>query len=165
MIRSLFKRTRRFAREEDGNASVEFVLVFPIYLSIMLMSIELGFVTLRSVMLERGMDMAVRDIRLGSSELLADGKVQHKEVIDAVCENALILLDCESSLLLEMAPSESGAIFGAATNAVVSVSCTPDAFHGCVPSMFTRVAVIWVPVKRSSRNVSRAAPSVVIARS
>lgn len=120
MIRSFLKRTRLFARKEDGNASVEFVLVAPIYLTILIMSIELGFVTLRGVMLERGMDMAVRDIRLGTSELLDDGKVQHKEVIKAVCDNALILTDCESSLLLEMAPSDLRAFSSLDT----SIDCT-----------------------------------------
>lgn len=106
MIRAFLRRSHRYARDEEGSTAVEFALIFPIYLAIMMMSIELGFVTLRGVMLERGMDMAVRDIRLGTSALLDDGKVQHKEVIEAVCQNALILVDCEESLLLEMAPSD-----------------------------------------------------------
>ena len=106
MIRALFRTARRFARKEDGNASVEFVLVVPIYLAVMIFSAELGMLTVRSVMLERGLDMAVRDIRLGSAEFLDDGKVQHKEVIKAVCDNALVLTNCENSLLLEMAPSD-----------------------------------------------------------
>lgn len=123
MIRAFCNKTRRFARKEDGSASVEFVLVFPVYLALMIMSIELGFVTLRGVMLERGMDIAVRDIRLGSADFLNDGKVQHKEVIDAVCENALILVDCKNSLLLEMAPSDLRAFASLDT----TVDCTDRA--------------------------------------
>jgi len=123
MIRALFKQLRGFARKEDGNASVEFVLVFPIYLAVMIMSIELGFVTLRGVMLERGMDMTVRDIRLGRADFLDDGKVQHKEVIRSVCQNALILSDCEDSLLLEMAPSDLRAFASLDT----SIDCTDRA--------------------------------------
>ncbi|MEM6576926.1 MAG: TadE family protein [Pseudomonadota bacterium] len=120
MIRTFFKRSRNYARDEEGSASVEFVLIFPVYLALMIMSIELGFVTLRGVMLERGMDMVVRDIRLGTADFLVDGKVQHQEVIDAVCENSLILVDCRNSLRLEMAPSDLRAFSSLDT----TVDCT-----------------------------------------
>ena len=66
MIGRMTSRLRRFFHKEDGNASVEFVLVFPAFLSLLLMSIELGFVTMRHPLLERGLDIAVRELRLGT---------------------------------------------------------------------------------------------------
>lgn len=88
---------RRFLREEGGNASVEFVLVFPAYLALMLMSIELGFVTLRHTLLERGLDIAVREVRLGTGTA-----PQHDEIKDLICQNALMIRDCATTLRLEM---------------------------------------------------------------
>ena len=61
MIRTLKSRIARFRRDESGNPTVEFVLIFPLYLGLMAMSVELGMVTLRHTLLERGLDMAVRE--------------------------------------------------------------------------------------------------------
>lgn len=97
MIRALLTRLSRFAGREDGNATVEFVLVFPLFLSLMIMSIELGFVTLRHTMLERGLDIAVREIRLGTGTA-----PQHDDIKKMICDNALMIADCENSLQLEM---------------------------------------------------------------
>lgn len=98
MMRAMaFQQARQFLRDEGGSASVEFVLVFPVYLSMLLMSIELGFITLRHSLLERGLDIAVREIRLGTGTA-----PQHDEIKELICENAIMILDCENSLRLEM---------------------------------------------------------------
>ncbi|MEM7076434.1 MAG: TadE/TadG family type IV pilus assembly protein [Pseudomonadota bacterium] len=123
MIKAVFHKVKGFAGNEDGNASIEFVMVFPIYMALLFMSIELGFVTLRSTMLERGMDMAVRDIRLGTGTLSDDGKVLHDEIKAAVCENALMVVNCETSLRLEMAPADIRTFASLDT----SVDCTDRA--------------------------------------
>ncbi|MEO1139972.1 MAG: TadE/TadG family type IV pilus assembly protein [Pseudomonadota bacterium] len=101
MIRSFKKYLGRAARDEKGSASVEFVLIFPVYLSFMLMSIELGFVTMRHTLLERGMDMAVREVRLGTGAV-----PQHDAIKQLVCDNALMVLDCQEKLRLEMRPAD-----------------------------------------------------------
>ncbi|KZY32680.1 pilus assembly protein TadE [Roseovarius sp. HI0049] len=88
---------RRFLREEGGNASIEFVLVFPAYLALLLMSIELGFVTLRYTLLERGLDIAVREVRLGTGTA-----PQHDDIKELICENAMMIRDCQNTLRLEM---------------------------------------------------------------
>lgn len=90
----------RKARDESGSASVEFVLIFPAYLSMMIMSVELGFVTMRHTLIERGMDIAVRELRLGTGTA-----PQHAEIKDLVCENALMVADCKDKLRLEMTPA------------------------------------------------------------
>lgn len=97
MMRLFKKRRDRFLRDESGNATVEFVLVFPVYLALMLMSIEMGFITLRHTLLERGLDIAVREIRLGTGTA-----PQHDDIKDIICENALMIRDCDANLRLEM---------------------------------------------------------------
>lgn len=101
MIRPLGYELRRFLKDEGGNASVEFVLVFPAYLALMIMSIELGFVTLRHTMLERGLDIAVREIRLGTGSA-----PQHDEIKQIICDNAMMIRDCDTTLRLEMRPAD-----------------------------------------------------------
>lgn len=97
MIGPFTSRFGDFLKEESGNASVEFVLVFPVYLALMLMSIELGFITMRHTMLERGLDIAVREIRLGTGTV-----PQHDDIKELVCDAAIMLRDCENKLQLEM---------------------------------------------------------------
>ncbi|QFT81854.1 TadE-like protein [Roseovarius sp. THAF27] len=100
MITKFKTAFRRLINDEAGSATVEFVLVFPLYLSFMLMSIELGFVTMRHTLLERGLDMAVREVRLGTGTA-----PQHDDIKDLVCDNAFMVLNCKEKLRLEMRPA------------------------------------------------------------
>jgi len=101
MIGSLLKRYIRHWRDETGSAAVEFVLVFPVMATMIVMTLELGFITLRQTMLERGLDMAVREVRLGTGTT-----IEHDDVKDLVCENSMIFVDCENKLYLEMVNSD-----------------------------------------------------------
>lgn len=97
MIGRLLKRCRRFWRAEDGNATVEFAITFPAMITIMLSGLELGFVTLQDSMLERAMDLTVREIRLGTGTA-----PQHDDIKAAICNYAGVLPDCTDNLRLEM---------------------------------------------------------------
>lgn len=125
MIHWFKSRILRLRRNEEGNSSVEFFLIFPVYLILLFLSIELGLVTMRHAMLERGLDMAVRDIRLGTGTFAfedpvdADGNplvdengkpitaqsINHDRIVEGICENAIVLMDCEKNLILEMMPN------------------------------------------------------------
>ncbi len=88
---------KRKWRDDRGTASVEFVVVFPFFLGVLLSSFELSMITMRETMLERALDLAVRDIRLetGSAK-------QHDEIKTQICDRAPVIPDCESNLRLEM---------------------------------------------------------------
>lgn len=92
---------RRFAREDTGTATVEFMILVPFLISFITFSIELGAVTLRSAMLERGLDIAVREIRLGTGSV-----PQHDAIKQIICENALVINNCAEKLRLEMVPTD-----------------------------------------------------------
>lgn len=87
----------RFKRSEDGSATVEFAITFPSMLILMLSGIELGMVTLHHSMLERAMDITVREIRLST------GTPPEHEVIKAkICARAGFVGDCNANMRLEM---------------------------------------------------------------
>ena len=90
---------RNFWRDEKANASVEFVMIAPLYLAAVLSVFESGWLMTKNMMLERGLDQTVREIRLGTS-----GLTQHNEFKDRVCTYARILKDCENTMLLEVTP-------------------------------------------------------------
>jgi TadE-like protein len=101
MIRALFGPVRllfgRFSRSEDGSATIEFAITFPAMLFLMLSGIELGMITLQHSMLERALDMTVRDIRLGTGTA-----PQHDEIKTMICARSGFIDNCAVNLRLEM---------------------------------------------------------------
>jgi len=91
---------RRFRRSEAGSSTVEFVILFPAIWMMFGMTIEAGMYSMQQVMLERGLDLTVREVRLGIME-----NPTHDKLVASTCSNALIMVDCESSLRLEMITS------------------------------------------------------------
>lgn len=95
-LRRLFGR---FAKDEAGNGTIEFVMFVPFFLMMFLSSFEMGMVMARNVMLDRGVDIAVRQVRLGQMD-----PVNHVNMKTAVCDAAVIIPNCMSELRLEMRP-------------------------------------------------------------
>jgi hypothetical protein len=91
------KVMRRFRRSEDGTATIEFVLVFPAFMILFVSAFEAGIMMTRQVMLERGLDMAVRSIRLGTAH-----DFTFNEVKTMICNGAGIIPNCMTNLKLEM---------------------------------------------------------------
>lgn len=89
---------RNFARE-DGNATIEFVILFPAFLALAVSGVEMGVLTLRQVMLERGIDITVRDLRIGK---MVDPDFDKARA--EICSYASIIPDCNNVLHLELNP-------------------------------------------------------------
>lgn len=98
MIRSLHTALRRFKTGEDGSMVVPFALWTPVFLGLIVSSIELGTLTIRHTSLERGLDTAVRDLKLGT------GPSDHASLKQAICDEAPVLRNCMTNLQLEMIP-------------------------------------------------------------
>ena len=104
----LRRRMSGFLRDREGAASLEFAILILPTLYILFSIAEAGLLMARTVMMDRGLDMAVRDIRLG----LETGET-HDGLKTRICEEAFLVGDCEDSLVLELAPLENTADFGA----------------------------------------------------
>ena len=99
---ALPRRLRRALRREEGSSTIEFVLVLPLFLTIFMAGAEAGIMLTRHAMLERALDLAIRDLRLGlQANPTAD------DVKDRICENTAVIRDCDGSLLLELAPVDT----------------------------------------------------------
>lgn len=88
-----------FRKDESGNVTVEFVILFPLFFSLFLAIVETSILMLRQVMLDRAVEITVRDLRLGN---IAD--ITHDELKDRICADTLVLQTCEESLRLELRP-------------------------------------------------------------
>lgn len=98
MIRPVKRFFSRFRRSENGAiATIEFALLFPGMIFFVLSGIELGIMMLNHAMLERAVDLTVRDIRLGTGTA-----PQHDEIKDLICERAGFIENCNQNMRLEM---------------------------------------------------------------
>jgi hypothetical protein len=95
-----------FGRDTSGNATMEFVVLFPFLLYMIFTIAEVGVLMTRTVMLDRGLDIAVRDLRLG----LLPGAT-HDDIKTIICEGAFLLGECEDTVMLNLEPLTDYATF------------------------------------------------------
>lgn len=98
-ITPLLARLRSFARREKGNATIEFALFFPMLVTLLLSTVELGILTIRNTLLEHSVDLTVRDLRLGKINQPTQEKIR-----DLICARSSVVQDCENRLLIELRP-------------------------------------------------------------
>ena len=145
-----FNFLKRFRRDKNGAASVEFVIIAPVYLGIMFSMFEAGWLMTKSMMLERGMDLTMRDLRLGVYT-----NPTHNEMKTIICDNASILKNCEQSMLLELVPINTAADVPTSTlcvdrkptgDIVPTVTFNTTRGDREVETMFVRACVIVDPL-------------------
>lgn len=98
-MKRFFRFMTGFRRRDDGGPTIEFVLVFMPFMVLAVSAFELGLLMTRHVMLERGLDMAVREVRLNSGSDLDETDLR-----TMVCNAAGIIPNCMTQLRLEMRP-------------------------------------------------------------
>ncbi|MEO1551415.1 MAG: TadE/TadG family type IV pilus assembly protein [Pseudomonadota bacterium] len=97
-LRALTKQAvRRYLSDEGGAATVEFVIIAPLFFAIVFSTFEAGWLMTKSMMLDRGLDMAVRDLRV---DLINPATKQN--IKKAICDYSKILDNCETQIVLEM---------------------------------------------------------------
>ncbi|MGX9354622.1 TadE/TadG family type IV pilus assembly protein [Roseobacteraceae bacterium S113] len=108
-----------FASDEAGNSNtVAFAIWTPLLLMTLATALEVGLYTARATLLERGMDIVARDIRLDTGV-----PPQHSEIKTRICEEAAIIPNCADNLRLEMIPQDMRAW----TNIPSRADCTDRA--------------------------------------
>lgn len=108
--RKPIKRLKGAAFGEDGNATIEFVILFPLIMFIFLSSFEVSIYLTRAVLLDRALDLNVRLLRLGSLEIEgwdpADGQPTSEQLQTEfkrrVCQDSLIFSDCPNAIMIEL---------------------------------------------------------------
>ncbi|WP_456386911.1 TadE/TadG family type IV pilus assembly protein [Profundibacter sp.] len=98
-ITPLLARVRSFANREKGNATIEFAMFFPMLVTLLLSTVELGILTVRNTLLEHAVDLTVRDLRLGKINQPTQEKIRN-----LICERSSVVQDCENRLLIELRP-------------------------------------------------------------
>jgi len=102
---------KAFAKEEDGNMTVDFAITIPTAFLFASATFEGGMVGLRDMMLEHAVDVVVRDVRTGRIPTPT-----HATLMVEICNAALIVPDCLNQLKLEMVRSNPRAFTAMSQN-------------------------------------------------
>ncbi|WP_372603659.1 TadE/TadG family type IV pilus assembly protein [Actibacterium sp.] len=94
------RRLSQGLRREDGSAAVEFVLFAPTFVFLFVSCFEVAFINIRQVMLDRALDLTVRELRLGRWPNPTIALVK-----DDICSHVGNLIsDCSNQLMIELTP-------------------------------------------------------------
>ncbi|MEM9898118.1 MAG: TadE/TadG family type IV pilus assembly protein [Pseudomonadota bacterium] len=84
-----------------GSSTIEFALLFPLFLSVPLMTIESGIFMTRYVLLDRGVDIAIRDLRLNTGS-----PPTFDELKTSICQKTFLITNCDETIQIELQPVE-----------------------------------------------------------
>jgi Flp pilus assembly protein TadG len=94
---SLFNRLRKRMSREDGTASMEFVLMVPVFLTVFMASFESGFLMVRQILLDRSVDQSMRELRLGHMAVVNQDTLRTQ-----ICSLTIVFSNCEANMLIEL---------------------------------------------------------------
>lgn len=95
---NLRRHLRAFLRNESAVVAAEWAIAFPVYFAMFLWSMEVTYMMTRTSMLERSLDVVIRDLRLGRLGT-QNPTVQFLE--ERVCSRTTLFPDCMESLAME----------------------------------------------------------------
>lgn len=110
-------RLRRFVADDGGNATLEFVVLIPFLTFFMLALGEIGVFMTRHVNLDRSLDLAMRDVRLGDQSALSPDGLRTR-----ICDQAFLVADCSDTLMIELTSLGASGAF-APTTPTGGVTC------------------------------------------
>ena len=99
----------RFRRNRDGVAAIEFAMVAPLVFALLFSTIEAGWIMTQSMMLDTAVNRASRKIQIGGTA------TTYEQFRKAVCDGAVVLVNCEKNLTLELTPIDKSADFPTTT--------------------------------------------------
>ena len=97
-IERLRGRLDGIRRDERGTAALEFAIISPLFIALLLSFYDVGLLMLRQVMLTQAVDKTMREVRVSVPPMGLD------QFISNVCDRAFILPDCKSTLVVDLRP-------------------------------------------------------------
>lgn len=95
-------RLGQFLADERGTATIEFLFVFPVIFTVFTASFESSLYMAKYVMFERGVDIVIRQVRLGNGR-----NITHQRLKEEICEVGLLInsrTECMQRLRIWMQP-------------------------------------------------------------
>ncbi|HEY0213552.1 MAG TPA: hypothetical protein VGC40_08205 [Paenirhodobacter sp.] len=89
----------RLWRAETGAVTLPTLFWIPLFFMILLMAVEVMVINMRQVLLDRAVEVATRDLRLGSASIPS-----HDALKTRICQIIAFVPDCATNLAVEVFP-------------------------------------------------------------
>jgi len=89
----------RLRSSEEGAATIPAIFWLPLFIMIMAASVEMGTMTIKQTLFDRGVDLTTRILRLGIAPLPS-----HDQLKRAICKNVAFIGNCMERLAVEVFP-------------------------------------------------------------
>lgn len=94
----------RLVQDKRGATAVEFAIIGPVFLAMLLSLLEMGLLYTRLTMLDHAVGVVSKSVYTGVvSSGVSGGTVTQDDIIKTVCDNgAYVVFDCENNITVEM---------------------------------------------------------------
>lgn len=159
MIKSLKNKLRGFRRNEDGLATIELVMWFPIFMMVTYSGVELGIVAWNHANLERALDETIQDVRMNRitpHDPTPGAQWTHDLIKKIICEKASAIPNCEDNLAVEMTKVDHFNSSAVLTGQFQRPFCvdTPEEIRGKDDQIFTPGAANELMIIRACAEVT-----------
>lgn len=86
---------KRFLKDQSGASVIEFTMLFPLFIVMIFGTFEAGWLMTKHMWVERGLDVAMRDVRLGNVE-----ETSYEDIRDRICEYIGGVNNCSGNIIL-----------------------------------------------------------------
>ena len=94
----LFKDFGRLKRCDNGTAAVEFAMIIPVYLALVLSILEIGWISTKMAMLDYATSNAAKFIYIGAA---STGSPTKDQIEQYICDKAIVFGNCKDNILIE----------------------------------------------------------------
>ena len=143
-------------KREDGAVTVEFVVIFPLFMVVFLLAVDTGIAKMRQVFLDRAIDISVREVRLGRVS-------EQSSLAELICQRTSMVPDCLSNITVEMQPISTAGFDGLddpfkcvdrEQQLTPSVAFKPGAGGQAQELMLIRVCVVVDPFIKMTKSLA-----------
>lgn len=142
-----------YVKDTDAAASLEFVIIAPVLFFMVFSIFEAGWLMTKQTMLSRGLNMAIRDLRLGKITGSNPTEI-HNNIKAKICEKSMIFRNCDQLLHLEVReidlttgiPWTSPTCVDRSTEDLAPLVVSTGTHDGDPSTMFVRACVIVDPM-------------------
>lgn len=89
---------RKLSSNRSGATAIEFAILAPIFIAVLFSTFEVGWLITKSTLLDRALDLAVRQIRVGA----ATAPSSQTGMAAMICDKLYVIPNCKSVLTVEM---------------------------------------------------------------
>lgn len=98
-MRNQFRKLKRFIRNAKGTVAIEFAFIAPIFLALVLSTLELGWTMTKIALLDNAVARAAKFVYIGAA---SGGNPTQADLEQFICNEAMVIHNCTNNITVEL---------------------------------------------------------------